>query len=99
MKKNIQILSDGCKKCNTLTELVKNVVSELAIPADIQVVNDVSIMMSKDVLSTPALLINDVVIMKGRVPSKEEVIGYIRDEKKCKTAEEYGQTCSHDTCF
>ncbi len=74
MKKNIKILGTGCPKCKTMTSLVQDVVTENNIDATIEKVEDIMEIMKFDVMTTPALVIDNVVTIKGRVPSKNEVL-------------------------
>ncbi len=73
MTKVIKILGTGCPKCKSMTGVVKDVVSENNIDATIQKVEDIMEIMKFNVMSTPALVIDDVILIKGRVPSKDEV--------------------------
>ncbi|MDO6758873.1 thioredoxin family protein [Tamlana sp. 2_MG-2023] len=74
MSKSIKILGTGCPKCQTMTGVVKTVVQENNIDATIEKVEDIMEIMKFNVMSTPALVIDDVVTIKGRVPSKTEVL-------------------------
>jgi small redox-active disulfide protein 2 len=74
MTKVIKILGTGCPKCQTMTNLVKDVVSENNIDASIEKVEDIMEIMKFNVMTTPALVIDDVITIKGRIPSKDEVL-------------------------
>ncbi|MAU14979.1 MAG: thioredoxin family protein [Muricauda sp.] len=74
MSKTIKILGTGCPKCQSLTGVVTDVVSENNIDATIEKVEDIMEIMKYNVMTTPALVIDDVITIKGRVPSKEEVL-------------------------
>lgn len=74
MKRTIKILGTGCPKCNTMTSLVQDVINENNIDATIEKVEDIMEIMKFDVMTTPALVIDDVTAIKGRVPSKTEVL-------------------------
>jgi small redox-active disulfide protein 2 len=76
MTKVIKILGTGCAKCQSMTGVVQDVVSENNIDATIEKVEDMMEIIKFNVLTTPALVIDDVIIIKGRVPSKNEVTGY-----------------------
>lgn len=69
----IKILGPGCPNCITLEKLVRNVVAELDIKADIIKVTDILEIMSLGIISTPGLIINDKIVLKGRLPSVDEV--------------------------
>ena len=74
MSKVIKILGTGCQKCKAMTSIVAEVVKENNIDASIEKVEDIVEIMKFNVMTTPALLIDDVVTLKGRVPSKQEVL-------------------------
>ena len=73
----IKILGTGCPKCKTMTSVVQDVVSENNIDATIEKVEDIMEIMKFNVMATPALVIDDVITIKGRVPSKDEVLALL----------------------
>lgn len=77
MTKVIKILGTGCPKCQTMTNLVKDVVSENNIDASIEKVEDIMEIMKFNIMATPALIIDDVIAIKGRIPSKDEVLALL----------------------
>ena len=77
MSKVIKILGTGCPKCQSMTGVVKDVVSENNIEATIEKVEDIMEIMKFNVMSTPALVIDGVITIKGRVPSKDEVLALL----------------------
>lgn len=77
MTKKIKILGTGCSKCKTMTGVVKDVVSEHNIDATIEKIEDIAEIMKFNIMSTPALVIDNVVVIKGRIPSKDEVLALI----------------------
>ena len=77
MAKVIKILGTGCPKCQSMTGIVKDVVSENHIDATIEKVEDIMEIMKFNIMVTPALVIDDVITIKGRVPSKDEVLALL----------------------
>jgi small redox-active disulfide protein 2 len=73
MTLDIKILGPGCPKCKTLEKLTNEVVSENQFDALVSKVEDIMEIMNYNVLSTPALVINKQVVIKGMLPSKEEI--------------------------
>jgi small redox-active disulfide protein 2 len=69
----IKILGTGCSKCKTLEKAVNEVVTENHFDAEISKVEDIVQIMSYGVMSTPGLVINEIVVISGRVPSKDEI--------------------------
>lgn len=74
MSKIIKILGTGCPKCQSMTNVVKEVVLENDIEATVEKVEDIMEIMKYNVMTTPALVIDNVITIKGRVPSKEEIL-------------------------
>jgi len=69
----IKILGTGCPKCKTLEKVTREVVESQHIDARISKVEDIMDIMNYGVLSTPALVVNDKIEIKGRVPSVDEI--------------------------
>lgn len=74
----IKVLGTGCKKCKTLEEITKQAVIETGIDATVVKVEDMLEIMKLGVLTTPALVIDGHVVLKGRVPSLSEVVELIQ---------------------
>ena len=70
---NIQILGTGCPKCKSLENATREVVSQNGIEATITKVEDIVEIMKFNIMTTPALVIDGKVVVKGRVPSKNEL--------------------------
>lgn len=75
---DIKVLGPGCKKCNTLAEATNKAISELSIEANIEKVDDMVKILSYGVMSTPALVINEKVVVSGKVPSVSEIKEFIQ---------------------
>jgi small redox-active disulfide protein 2 len=69
----IKILGSGCSKCKTLEKLTRDVVEQNSIDASISKVEDIVEIMKFGVMATPALVVDGKVMIKGRVPSSEEI--------------------------
>jgi len=75
----IKVLGSGCPTCKRLEEAVKRALEELNISASVIKEEDFAAMMSYGVMRTPALVINDKVVLSGRLPSGEELKELIRN--------------------
>ena len=69
----IKILGTGCPKCKTLEKMTREVVEQNGIEATIIKVEDIMEIMKYGIMSTPALVVNEKVEIKGRVPSADEI--------------------------
>lgn len=72
--KNIKILGTGCAKCKQTEQMVKEVINKYNIEATLEKVEDIEKIMTYNILSTPALVIDEVVKIKGRIPSEAEIL-------------------------
>lgn len=73
MNLDIKILGTGCAKCKTLERLTQEVVNENNMDAVITKVEDIMEIMQYNIISTPALVVNGKVVIKGMLPSKEAI--------------------------
>lgn len=69
----IEILGTGCMKCKRLAKNVENAVAELGITADIQKVEDITAIMDRGVMLTPALIVDGELKISGRVADVKEL--------------------------
>lgn len=76
----IEILGAGCPKCFELERRAKVALQEAGLEGDSEVVHlyDVVTIARRGVVLTPALLVDGVVKIKGRVPSVEEIREVLR---------------------
>lgn len=72
-KKEIKVLGPGCSKCKKTFAVVENVVKSNGVDAELTKVDDIEEIMRYDILSTPAIVIDGKVVMKGKVPTEAEV--------------------------
>ena len=69
----IKILGTGCPNCKNLEKLTRDIVEESGLKAQITKVEDIVDIIQYGIVSTPALVIDEKVVIKGRVPSKKEI--------------------------
>lgn len=69
----IKILGPGCPRCKSLDQMTREIVEKYGIDATVTKVEDIMEIMKYGVMSTPALVVDGKVVVKGRVPSAEEI--------------------------
>lgn len=75
--KIIKILGTGCSKCKQTEAVIKEVIAKEGISAEVVKVEDIQQIMQYNVLTTPAIVIDEVVKMKGKVPTNQEVMNLL----------------------
>ena len=74
----IKILGSGCAKCQRLEQLTREAAAELGIDAQFEHVREMDRIMAYPIMTTPALVIDDEVKVSGRLPSKDEIAGWLK---------------------
>ena len=69
----IQILGTGCAKCATLVANTEAAAKELGIAYELEKVTDLKQVMAFGVMMTPALVVDGVVKVVGKVPTPKEI--------------------------
>ncbi len=69
----VEILGSGCKKCQQLEANAKAAIATLGIDVEVFHITDVVEIAQRGVMSTPALVVNNRVVSKGKVLSPEQI--------------------------
>jgi small redox-active disulfide protein 2 len=69
----IKVLGPGCTNCKNLERVTREAVDGLGIDATIEKVGDYAVIMGYGVMSTPALVVDEKVVVSGRVPKPAEI--------------------------
>jgi small redox-active disulfide protein 2 len=78
----VKILGTGCPRCREVEKRTMDALAELNVAADVQKVTDIKKIAEYKIFSTPGLVINGKVKSAGRIPSLEEIKGWVRAEKQ-----------------
>ena len=69
----IKVLGTGCAKCKSLEKVTRRAVEELNFDATVEKVEDIQKIMEYAVMRTPALVIDEKVVLSGQVPKVSEL--------------------------
>ena len=69
----IKVLGSGCTNCQNLEKAAREAVASLGVDAMIEHVTDPAEIAAYGVMRTPALVVDDDVVMSGRVPTTQTV--------------------------
>jgi small redox-active disulfide protein 2 len=71
--KTLQILGTGCPKCKKLAETTEEAAKSLGLEYRMEKVTDIRAIVGFGVMMTPALAVDGIVKVSGKVPSAEEM--------------------------
>lgn len=95
----IKVLGTGCPTCKQLHESVLKAIGELKLEINVEYINDVQAMLDLGVMSSPVLVIDDVPVAVGQVPSYEKIKQFITDgENVAAGPQEKTSSCSGCSC-
>ena len=69
----IKILGTGCPSCRALEDSAGKAVKEMELDAHITKVEDMAEILNYGIMTTPALVVDGKIVLKGRVASVEEI--------------------------
>lgn len=72
---NIKILGSGCANCVNLEKVARQAVEQLGLDATFEKVTDYADIAAYGVLRTPGLVVDEEVLLSGRVPT----VGQVKD--------------------
>ncbi len=74
----IKVLGTGCPKCKTTHSNVLEALKKSEIEAEVIKIEEIEEIMKYGILSTPALMIDDEIKVKGRVAQVNEIIKFLK---------------------
>lgn len=74
----IKVLGPGCPKCKTTYNNVLEALKQASIEADVEKVEDIEEMMRYNILTTPVLMIDEQIEIKGRVARVNEIVELLK---------------------
>ena len=69
----IKVLGPGCSRCKTTYQVIEKVIRENNLDVKLTKVDDLMEMMKYNIMPTPAVVVDEVVKMKGQVPTESDV--------------------------
>jgi small redox-active disulfide protein 2 len=69
MTTEIRVLGPGCDRCKKLFENTTEAVASLGMDARVEEIHDVGEIVARGVLTTPALVVDNEVVLAGHVPT------------------------------
>jgi small redox-active disulfide protein 2 len=69
----VKVLGPGCRNCVNLERATRQALDELGLDATVEKVTDYPTIVGYGVMSTPALVVDEKLVLSGRVPTAGEV--------------------------
>ena len=69
----IKVLGPGCTNCVNLERVTRQAVDALGVDATIEKVTDYPTIVGYGVMATPALVVDEKLVLSGRVPTTAQV--------------------------
>lgn len=76
---DIKVLGMGCTQCDSLVQILMDLLTELEIPANLEHVRDIREIARYGVMGVPALIINGKVVAVGSVPPRDKIRKWLLD--------------------
>jgi small redox-active disulfide protein 2 len=70
---DVKVLGPGCRNCGLLEERTREALDTLGLQAEIGKVTDPMEIVAYGVLSTPGLVVDEEVVVSGRVPTARQL--------------------------
>jgi small redox-active disulfide protein 2 len=75
----VKVLGSGCRNCVKLERLALQAIADLGLDATVEKVTDYPTIAGYGVMSTPALVVDEALVVSGRVPTADEVRGLLAE--------------------
>ena len=76
--KEIKVLGSGCARCIKTAEFIQSVASECSIPVNVVKENRPEVIMSYGVMSTPAVVVDNVLMHSGSIPDRKKIEAWLK---------------------
>lgn len=71
--KDIKVLGTGCANCKTTIKLIDEIARAAGVEVNLEKIEDIQKIMSFNVMSTPAVVVNGQVVHAGGIPRREQI--------------------------
>jgi small redox-active disulfide protein 2 len=75
--KVVEVLGPGCANCQRLEAVVREVVDGAGLDVEVRHVTDYREIAARGVMSTPGLVVDGVLVSTGRIPTRQQIEGWL----------------------
>jgi len=69
----IEVLGLGCAKCRKTEEIISEIIKRLGIEAEVIHITDISEIVERGIMMTPAVMIDGKTMIEGKIPSEAQI--------------------------
>lgn len=74
----IKVLGMGCSKCAKTVESIERIAKELGVDVQLEKIEDPQQIIAYGVMSTPAVVLNDVLVHAGSIPHRDAIEQWLK---------------------
>jgi len=78
MMKEIKVLGTGCAKCTKTVDVITKIANELNVDVHVVKETDLEVIMGYGVMTTPAVIIDEVNVHSGSIPSRQDIETWLK---------------------
>ncbi len=76
---HVKVLGSGCPNCKRLEAETRAALDAAGIGYELTKVTEYAEMMTYNIMSTPALVINEAVVSAGRIPARARILAWAKE--------------------
>lgn len=77
MRKEVKVLGPGCKRCETVAEMVRTEAARLGVSVEVEKVTDYAAIAGFGITSTPGIVVDGKVVHAGGLPRPEDLARWL----------------------
>lgn len=77
---HVKVLGAGCGNCHTLQDRANEALRQIGATPTAELITDYAVIAGYGVMNTPALVVDDKVVMTGRVPAVAELVTLLTED-------------------
>lgn len=76
--KTVKVYGPGCKRCETIEQMVRDAANKLGIEVDLEKVTDTKSIAMAGVMSTPGVAVDGKLVHTGGLPDAAKIDGWLK---------------------
>ncbi len=73
----VQVYGAGCPRCRAAADVIEKTAEKLGVEIFLEKVTDLGKISDRGILRTPGVAVDGIIVSQGKVPSEEDVEGWL----------------------